>query len=526
MGDDFSAGALIAVDWGTSHVRARLTDGAGAVLAEARSDDGIATLTQGEHEPAFARLTAGWPKVPAIMAGMIGSRQGWREAAYLPCPAATDALVQAIVRFSSASGRPIAIVPGVMLTSPSRDGDVMRGEETQIVGLIDGEADFDGTAVMPGTHSKWVTVAGGTIHDFQTVMTGELFDLIAHKSFLRHSVAQGGGDDLTASPDFALGVRRTVGEGLPFLAALFSVRARALIADVRPDDNLAYLSGLIIGGEIAAAEASGRLNPGVALRIVGSPSLGRAYAQALAIAGHEAHVLDGDAMALAGLVHLARAIDFLPSFRPPERFMSDVFHSQRPLIAILRGIEPKDAAAALEALIAAGITLIEVPLNSPDPLSSIRIMSRAADGRAWVGAGTVLTVGEVDAVAAAGGQFIVSPNIDREVIGRTKTAGLGSFPGVFTATEALAATAACADGLKFFPANLLGPEGIKAIGVVLPKTMPLLAVGGVDAANIAAYRKAGVTGFGLGSNLYKPGSSAEQIGRRAEAMVAAYDAAG
>ena len=146
----------------------------------------------------------------------------------------------------------------------------------------------------------------------------------------------------------------------------------------------------------------------------------------------------------------------------------------------------------LEALIGAGIGLVEVPLNSPDPLESIRIMAEAAGRRAWIGAGTVLTVDEVEAVAAAGGGFIVSPNVDAAVIRETKAAGLGSFPGVFTASEALAAVAAGADGLKFFPANLLGPEGIKAIGVILPKAMPLLAVGGVDAGNIAAYRKAGV----------------------------------
>ena len=187
MADKLSAGALIAVDWGTSNVRARLVDGAGVLLAETQSGDGIATLSAGEHEAAFERLAAGWPAVPAIMAGMIGSRQGWREAAYLACPAATGALAGAIVRFRSAGGRPIAIVPGVMLTSRSRDGDVMRGEETQIVGLLGGNPGFDGVAVMPGTHSKWVTIAGGTIGDFQTVMTGELFDLLAHTSFLRHS---------------------------------------------------------------------------------------------------------------------------------------------------------------------------------------------------------------------------------------------------------------------------------------------------------------------------------------------------
>jgi 2-dehydro-3-deoxygalactonokinase len=307
-----STGVLIAVDWGTSNVRARLVEADGAVLAEARSDDGIGKLSAGEHEPAFERLVAGWPKVPAIMAGMIGSRQGWREADYLPCPAATGALAKAVVRFTASDGRSMAIVPGVMLRTPERDGDVIRGEETQIVGLLQGEPGFDGVVVMPGTHSKWVSVRTGTILDFQTVMTGELFDLLAHKSFLRHSVAQQAAD-LTASPDFALGVRRTVTENLPFLAALFSVRARALLADARPEDNLAYLSGLIIGGEIAAARATGRLAPGTALRIVGSHALGRAYVEALALAGIEAHVLDGDGLALAGLLYLARTIGFLPS---------------------------------------------------------------------------------------------------------------------------------------------------------------------------------------------------------------------
>jgi 2-dehydro-3-deoxyphosphogalactonate aldolase len=203
----------------------------------------------------------------------------------------------------------------------------------------------------------------------------------------------------------------------------------------------------------------------------------------------------------------------------------DIFGGYPPLIAILRGIRPEEADAVLEALVADGIGLIEVPLNSPEPLKSIARMVRRAGDRAIVGAGTVLTVDEVRAVAAAGGRMIVSPNRDDAVIAATKAAGLTSFPGVFTATEALGAIAAGADALKFFPADLLGPAGIRAIAAILPPAVPLLAVGGVDAPNIGDYRKAGIAGFGIGSSLYKPGMSAAEVGRRAAEMVAAYDAA-
>ncbi len=199
-----------------------------------------------------------------------------------------------------------------------------------------------------------------------------------------------------------------------------------------------------------------------------------------------------------------------------------LFGGYPPFVAILRGIRPDEAEGTLEALIASGIGLIEVPLNSPQPLESIALMARQAGARARIGAGTVLTPEEVRAVADAGGTLIVSPNRDDDVIRATKAAGLDSYPGVFTATEALGAIRAGADALKFFPADVLGPSGIKGISAVLPRHIPLLAVGGVTADNIGAWLTAGIAGFGIGSSLYKPGLSAADVGVRAKAMVAAW----
>ena len=149
----------------------------------------------------------------------------------------------------------------------------------------------------------------------------------------------------------------------------------------------------------------------------------------------------------------------------------------------------------------------------------------AIDGRALVGAGTVLSVADVAAVKEAGGQIIVSPNRDDAVIAATKAAGMTAYPGVFTVTEALGAIAAGADALKFFPADLLGPGGIRALAAILPKGFPLLAVGGVGPDNMGAYLKAGVVGFGIGTSLYVPGRHPEEVAARARQMVIAYDTA-
>jgi 2-dehydro-3-deoxyphosphogalactonate aldolase len=196
----------------------------------------------------------------------------------------------------------------------------------------------------------------------------------------------------------------------------------------------------------------------------------------------------------------------------------------RRLIAILRGLTPDASEAIGEAIVAAGIDRLEVPLNGPEPLACIQRLVAAVGDRADIGAGTVLTTAQVRSVAAAGARFVVAPNIDEAVIRATGAAGLESWPGAFTASECFTALAAGAAGLKLFPANILGPAGVKALKSVLPADVPVYAVGGVEAGDFAAFAAAGCDGFGVGSNLYVPGRAVDEVAARARDLVAAHDA--
>jgi 2-dehydro-3-deoxyphosphogalactonate aldolase len=196
------------------------------------------------------------------------------------------------------------------------------------------------------------------------------------------------------------------------------------------------------------------------------------------------------------------------------------------IIAILRGITPGEVEPVAEALFAAGIRIAEIPLNSPDPFTSIARMSVCAAGRLVVGAGTVLTPADVDRLKASGGSLSVSPDCNPATIARAVELGLVPVPGVFTPSEAFTALRAGARHLKLFPAEAANPATIKAWKAVLPREVAIYAVGGITPATMASWRQAGAAGFGIGSNLYKPGFTAADVKSNASAFVAAWNDAG
>ena len=195
--------------------------------------------------------------------------------------------------------------------------------------------------------------------------------------------------------------------------------------------------------------------------------------------------------------------------------------TEMPLIAILRGIHPDEAPQVANVLVDAGFRIIEVPLNSPNPIESIRRMVQELGDQALFGAGTVIDPNSIAAIKAAGGQLIVSPHLNVDIVKITKKSKLFSIPGVATPSEAFSALAAGADALKLFPGEAMPPKALKAIKVVLPSQTLLLPVGGINQENMADYWQAGTAGFGIGSNLYAPGRNVEEIAHRAKELVVA-----
>ena len=282
----------VAVDWGTTHLRAWPMRGDAPSGPRRDSDRGMGSLAPDEFAPTLAALLADLPdtgSLPVIVCGMAGARQGWVETPYLPVPCAPPTAAEA-VHFSS--GRfDVRILPGLSQDEPP---DVMRGEETQIAGFLATCPNFAGTLCLPGTHNKWVEVSGGRVCGFRTFMTGELFALIAGRSVLRHSVGTTGWDDAAFAT--ALGEAATRPEALA--AGLFALRAETLLRGLAPGAARARLSGLLIGAELAAARPCWRDRPVV---VLGDGAVAASYETALGQLGCAVRGQSGEGVVRAGL---------------------------------------------------------------------------------------------------------------------------------------------------------------------------------------------------------------------------------
>jgi 2-dehydro-3-deoxygalactonokinase len=299
MGQSGSQIGWIAVDWGTSNLRAWAM-GADGPLHQAESPEGMGKLSRDEFEPALLRLIGPWlseGKMPVVACGMVGARQGWLEAPYRAVPCAPVASGELVPVATQDARLQVMIAPGLQQSSPA---DVMRGEEVQIAGALALMPNFDGVICLPGTHSKWAHVSAGEVVSFQTFMTGEMFALLSELSVLRHGMAGAGWDQAA----FDQGVDDAFARPEKITARLFTLRAEGLLAGLAPDAARARLSGLLIGSELAAAKPYWL---GQRVVLVGAERLSASYARALAAQGVPSEQLDATACTLSGLA-IARGI--------------------------------------------------------------------------------------------------------------------------------------------------------------------------------------------------------------------------
>lgn len=286
--------AWIAVDWGTSNLRVWAMGADGKILAEAGSDDGMGKLTREGFEPALLRLIGPWlhSKPPVVACGMVGSRQGWCEAPYRTVPCTPLDRAEQVLAPTTDPRLMVTIAPGLKQVSPA---DVMRGEETQIAGLLANEPGFDGVICLPGTHSKWVRVSAGEVVSFQTFMTGELFALLSTQSVLRHGIAGDGWDEGA----FLDALSDTISRPERMAAKLFSLRAEGLLHGLSPETARARLSGLLIGAELSGAKPYWL---GQEIAIIGAEAVSAAYGAALRAQGAAPRLVPAGRLTLTGLV--------------------------------------------------------------------------------------------------------------------------------------------------------------------------------------------------------------------------------
>ncbi|MEH3106866.1 MAG: 2-dehydro-3-deoxygalactonokinase [Sphingomonas fennica] len=282
-------GAVIAIDWGTTNRRAYRLSADGRVEDRVESRDGVAAMRRGDYPVVIAGTRARFGDLPVLAAGMVGSTRGWREAPYVPAPAGLAEIAAALLPVADG----VRLVPGMAQHAGSPD--VMRGEEVQVLGAVAaGLVPADALVIQPGTHAKWVTVAGGRIAGWRTRMTGELFALLRDRSILAEMMAA----PAAPGPAFAEGIGRG-GEDL--LGALFEVRASVLLGRRDAADGAAFASGLLIGAEIAAAFANGGPRD---VYLLSEGALATLYAAGIAAAGGRAYPIDSTAAFVAGIHHL------------------------------------------------------------------------------------------------------------------------------------------------------------------------------------------------------------------------------
>lgn len=285
---------MIGVDWGITQLRAYQIDSSGAVLASRSAPKGIMAVPGGDFAAVLESVIGDWldqESEPVLMSGMIGSRQGWVEAQYVPCPAHPRQVAQALAEVRWGRGRRGFICPGLRCRDRHGVPDVMRGEEVQMFGVLDALADLAASAIChPGTHSKHVRVEGGTVASFSTHMTGEVFGVLREHSILGRTMTEG-------PPDwnaFDEGVARAAQDG-GLLHHLFGARTRVLTNEIAPSSEADYLSGMLIGHEIASAGGSGPV------LIVGAQVLVERYQRAFRLCGREARIFDGEVATVKGL---------------------------------------------------------------------------------------------------------------------------------------------------------------------------------------------------------------------------------
>eukprot|EP00941_MAST-03F_sp_MAST-3F-sp1_P004150 g4150.t1 len=552
-----SSPALLAVDWGTTCFRCYVLDGSGKTISEL-ADEKAGMLSTSKSGAGFENVLETKlscfdnnliADLPIVVAGMAGARSGWFEVPYVPIPVCFEEISNGVHRFTF-KGRDVSILPGISRENIKEKEvleDVMRGEETQIIGastLLESpmEKEF---FCLPGSHSKWAEVSfsdpyESKIEHFRTYVTGEMYSMVSSHSVIAPLLTSDGTDVSESQEHWTESDMLAFEEGLKIarnegglLHNIFRLRAMGVGNEVPSSSKLQQiLSGVLIGSEVEGFRLDFENEDIRKVNIVGSKKLCERYQHALSLAGFSSTTIDGSKAVCAGIFHVAKTLGVIND----EKMMKEEYNrkddkiksyhlnlqshlQQCPLIAILRGVPPEEAATVGKMLVAAGFSIIEVPLNSPDPLRSIKALVDAVGDEALIGAGTVLSVEDVEKVKSAGGELIISPNTNREVIQATKRAGMISLPGAITPTEAFTALEAGADGLKIFPANIASPSAIKALRAVLPSDCPLIPVGGVDTINFNAFQEAGACGFGIGSFLYSPEMTFGEVEEKANELI-------